>query len=155
MCVFVLLSLSLSLSVPSEESPEKHTKLFEKKREVFREEWKILFHPSHCHLSSILSIFGFCDAGKMVFDVSEMLVPFDIADLVMRTQGKSEWWCWPVKWLHDIFRLLRHFSLHGMYVHPLAFAKYWEFGVSTLTGTLKVGVLQLISLFISVLLIPP
>jgi len=109
-----------------------------RKRIRFIEEWGKIEKTSLCH-RGMVQLMGKCDDGTIVADVEELLYPFDLveAELDSRNNHLEQLWCWPMKWMLDIVDEIVFFSRRGLLVKSQLYEKKPEFGVSSISGTLK------------------
>ena len=107
------------------------------KREVFRKEWEKIGNESCSDLQ--ICLYGKCDESDIVCDVVERIIFFEAIDRIFRNEVKAEWWCWPLKWILDILRLLAYTETRGILIEPAYFESFPEFGISSVSGSLKVG----------------
>ena len=137
-----------SLFSPTEEhksAKKREYRSFPSKRGTFRNEWDKMLNPSYCNQEHPL-LFGKCDEEDLVADVVEPVISmYIIESLFSKNPSRFEWWCWPLKWVLDILDLLafiesdRHPSI--ILIEPLFYYYKAEFGMSTISGTLKVAFL--------------
>jgi len=125
--------------------PEEHKKedkpfkSFQRKRNAFEREWAKLQISNQCQ-GQLPFLYGTCDEPDVVADVMERIFTFDIIDEMFREKSwKTEWWCWPLKWIIDILDLLAFTSERKeiILLEPLYYRFFNEFGISSLTGILK------------------
>ena len=96
---------------------------------------------SLCH-SEMPHIYGTCDTPHVVANMVKQVVTYDvIKEMFENGEWKREWWCWPLRWIMDIVDVLAfaedpHHPLINF--HPQYYSHLNEFGVSTLSGILKV-----------------
>jgi len=87
----------------------------------------------------MVQLIGKCDDGTIVADVEELLYPFDLVETEMesRKDDLESLWCWPMKWLIDVVDEMVFFARRRLLVKSQLYEKKQEFGVSSMSGTLK------------------
>ena len=95
-------------------------------------------------------VYGTCDTQHAIKDLTELLIPLHVVDLVMNEKGKGggELWCWIVKWVRDVLEMLVWYGEKGAVVEPRVFENDMDFGVSLDMGALKVCIIFIFENFL-------
>jgi hypothetical protein len=81
-----------------------------------------------------------------VADVVERIIAYEVMDRMFQDKWVAAWWCWPLKWIIDVLRLLADTEKRGILIEPAYYESFPEFGMSTVTGSLKAPLICLLFL---------
>ncbi len=85
-----------------------------------------------------MKLLGKCSLPDLVADVSELLFPFESVEAELTSSKDPTLWCWPVKWVIDAIQEFLFYVEKGTIVSAQTYDKFDEFGISSITGDLKV-----------------
>jgi hypothetical protein len=104
---------------------------------MFLVDWEVSTNPENCH-QGLVKLLGKCSLPDLVADVSELLFPFESVEAELTSSKDPTLWCWPVKWVIDAIQEYLFYVEKGSIVSAQMYDKFDEFGISSLTGDLKV-----------------
>jgi hypothetical protein len=108
---------------------------------VFGKEWAKLTNETFCSRER-MHVMGVCNESDVVGDVMERVIAYEVMDDMMaKGRWRPQWWCWPSKWILDVLDFFHSNEKRPhspIQIEPAYYNSLSEFGMSTMTGTLKV-----------------